>query len=117
MVKGWSREFDEPIDLPRGRQLVTLQDTGNYITKLPKAEHRARMAGRDGSLDARRNPGRADNARADRRAAGVPPQRSARVQSQSQGDPLGKAEAEEGSVKKQEPRPMWDLVERGLEER
>ena len=38
MVKGWSREFDEPIDLPRGRQLVTLQDTGNYITKLPKAE-------------------------------------------------------------------------------
>ena len=35
----WSREFDEPIDLPRGRQLVTLQDAGNYITKLPKAEH------------------------------------------------------------------------------
>jgi hypothetical protein len=39
--KGWSREFDEPIDLPRGRQLVTLQDAGNYITKLPKAEHMA----------------------------------------------------------------------------
>jgi hypothetical protein len=37
----WSREFDEPIDLPRGRQLVTLQDAGNYITKLPKAEHSA----------------------------------------------------------------------------
>ena len=41
MVNGWSREFDEPIDLPRGRQLVTLQDAGNYITKLPKAEHTA----------------------------------------------------------------------------
>ena len=25
----------------RGRQLVTLQDAGNYITKLPKAEHEA----------------------------------------------------------------------------
>jgi hypothetical protein len=25
--------------LPRGRRLVTLQDAGNYITKLPKAEH------------------------------------------------------------------------------
>jgi hypothetical protein len=39
--KGWSREFDDPIDLPRGRQLVTLEDAGNYITKLPKAEHAA----------------------------------------------------------------------------
>jgi hypothetical protein len=37
----WSREFDDPIPLPRGRQLVTLQDAGNYITKLPKAEHSA----------------------------------------------------------------------------
>jgi hypothetical protein len=31
--------FDDPIPLPRGRQLVTLQDAGTYITKLPKAEH------------------------------------------------------------------------------
>jgi hypothetical protein len=36
---GWSREFEEPIPLPKGRQLVTLKDAGNYITKLPKAEH------------------------------------------------------------------------------
>jgi hypothetical protein len=35
--RGWQRKFDEPIPLPRGR-LVTLQDAGNYITKLPKAE-------------------------------------------------------------------------------
>jgi hypothetical protein len=41
MAKGWSREFDEPIDLPRGRKLVTLEDAGNFITKLPKAEHEA----------------------------------------------------------------------------
>jgi hypothetical protein len=39
--RGWKRVFDEPIPLPRGRQLVTLEDTGNYITKLPKAEHEA----------------------------------------------------------------------------
>jgi hypothetical protein len=39
--KGWQRSFDDPIPLPRGRRLVTLQDAGNYITKLPKAEHDA----------------------------------------------------------------------------
>jgi hypothetical protein len=27
--------------LPRGRQLVALQDAGTYITKLPKAQHDA----------------------------------------------------------------------------
>ena len=37
----WSARFDDPIPLPRGRQLVTLQDAGNYITRLPKAEHEA----------------------------------------------------------------------------
>jgi hypothetical protein len=39
--RGWKRPFDEPIPLPRGRELVTLQDAGNYITKLTKAEHDA----------------------------------------------------------------------------
>jgi hypothetical protein len=39
--KGWQRRFDEPIPLPKGRQLVTLEDAGNYITKLPQAEHSA----------------------------------------------------------------------------
>jgi len=37
----WSRRFDDPIPLPRGRQLVTLEDAGTYITRLPKAEHEA----------------------------------------------------------------------------
>jgi hypothetical protein len=37
--KGWAREFEEPIPLPRRRQLVTLKDAGKYVTKLPKAEH------------------------------------------------------------------------------
>ena len=36
---GWKRRFDDPIPLPRGRQLVTLEDAGNYIMRLPKAEH------------------------------------------------------------------------------
>jgi hypothetical protein len=40
--RGWKRLFDDPIPLPRGRQLVTLEDAGNYITKLPMAEHEAR---------------------------------------------------------------------------
>jgi hypothetical protein len=39
--RGWKRSFDEPIALPDGRELVTLKDAGNYITKLPKAEHEA----------------------------------------------------------------------------
>src|ERR1700730_4736891 len=38
---GWSRKFDDPIPLPKGRRLVTLKDAGTYITKLPKAEHMA----------------------------------------------------------------------------
>ena len=40
--RGWSREFEEPIPLPKGRQLITLRDAGDYITKLPEAEHTAR---------------------------------------------------------------------------
>src|SRR5437667_3980231 len=39
--RGWKRSFEDPIPLLRGRQLVTLEDAGNYITKLPKAEHQA----------------------------------------------------------------------------
>ena len=36
--RGWKREFEDPIPLPRGRQLVTLKDAADYIMKLPKAE-------------------------------------------------------------------------------
>jgi hypothetical protein len=41
--KGWQRRFDDPIPLPGGRELVTLEDAGTYITKL--SESRARSAG------------------------------------------------------------------------
>ena len=33
-----SREFDEPIPLPSGLQIVTLLNAGYYITQLPKAD-------------------------------------------------------------------------------
>jgi hypothetical protein len=39
--RGWKRPFDDPIQLQRGRSLITLEDAGNYIMKLPKAEHQA----------------------------------------------------------------------------
>jgi hypothetical protein len=38
MAKGWKQAFDDPIDLPRGRQLVTLKDAADFIMKPPKAE-------------------------------------------------------------------------------
>lgn len=37
----WSRPFDDPIPLPGGHQLATLQDAGRYITELLKAQHDA----------------------------------------------------------------------------
>jgi hypothetical protein len=38
MASGWKRRFDDPIPLPRGRQLVTLKDAAKYIQKLAAAE-------------------------------------------------------------------------------
>ncbi len=35
---GWQRKFEDPIPLPNGRQLVTLKEAADYITKLPKKE-------------------------------------------------------------------------------
>src|SRR5450755_4627992 len=47
--KGWSREFDGPVDLQHGRQLVTLEDAGNYITKASESRaFRSGMASGDG---------------------------------------------------------------------
>jgi hypothetical protein len=34
----WSTPFDDPIDLPDGRKLITLRDAATYITELPKAQ-------------------------------------------------------------------------------
>ena len=38
VLAAWWRAFDDPISLPRGRQLITLKDAANYIQKLPKVE-------------------------------------------------------------------------------
>ena len=35
---GWKRPFANPIPLPGGRQLITLEDAAGDIMKLPKAE-------------------------------------------------------------------------------
>jgi hypothetical protein len=38
---GRSREFTEPIPLPKRKPLVTLRDAALYITRLPEAQHDA----------------------------------------------------------------------------
>jgi hypothetical protein len=38
IVADWARRFDDPIPLPRGRQLVTLKHAAEYIQKLPEPE-------------------------------------------------------------------------------
>jgi hypothetical protein len=77
---GLETSVRDPIPLPRGRQLVTLEDAGNYIMKLPKAEHEAaEWQARDGSLDPGRDVGRPDDVCADRRYEGVEPERRADV--------------------------------------
>ena len=35
----WTRKFDEPMPVPKGRRLVTLRHAGDYIAKLPKAKY------------------------------------------------------------------------------
>jgi hypothetical protein len=38
ILADWTREFDDPIPVSKGRQLVTLRGAADYIMKLPKAE-------------------------------------------------------------------------------
>ena len=37
-LMAWSTPFDDPIDLPDGRKLITLKDAATYITELPEDE-------------------------------------------------------------------------------
>src|SRR3984893_2077054 len=37
----WDQHFFDPIELPKGKSLVTLRDAAQYIIKLPKAERDA----------------------------------------------------------------------------
>ena len=96
MKRGWSRQFDDPIPVPDGRQLLTLKDAASYIMKLPKAEQNLEewqtatgcligtAEGRDFLLHARIGVLRALNRNAERTLTG-------RTEMH-----WGKAEAEEG---------------------
>jgi hypothetical protein len=97
--EGWKRRFDDPIPLPGGRQLVTLEDAGTFITKLPKAEHSApewRVC--DAGTDPGRDQGRPDDAGAHRRHAGATPKRGTGVQFRPERSTLGEAKAGTGSM-------------------
>ena len=37
----WDQKFFDPIELPKGKSLVTLRNAAQYIINLPKAEHDA----------------------------------------------------------------------------
>ena len=37
----WSRAFEDPIELPDGRKMLTVTEAAAYITKVPKAVHKA----------------------------------------------------------------------------
>ncbi len=37
---GWKQRFDDPVSLPAGGMLLTLEDAAGYIQRLPKAEQR-----------------------------------------------------------------------------
>jgi hypothetical protein len=41
---GWQTKFDDPIELPNERKLITLRDAANYIVKLSKAEQQAQQS-------------------------------------------------------------------------
>ena len=98
--RGWKRPFEDPILLPRGRQLITLEDAGNYITKLTKAEHEASewQAAME-ALILVANIGRANDVRPDRRHARLEPRSRSGVQSRAQRAALGPAQASEGPMK------------------
>src|SRR5882757_3422839 len=40
-LMSWSRRFDEPIQPPKGKKLVTLKDAAAYIMKLPKSKQQS----------------------------------------------------------------------------
>ena len=96
---GWSRRFDDPIALPRGRQLVILKDAADYVMKLPKAEQNLEewqtaiaclvgaAEGRDFLMHARIGM-----------LSGDQSVRRTSVRSIAQRHALGTAEAKEGSI-------------------
>jgi hypothetical protein len=90
--RGWIRPFDDPIPLPRGRELVTLEDAAGYIMKRPKAEQNLQgWQTATGCLILVAEKGRPHHAGAYWRDAGAKPSRRARVHSRTERHTLGKA--------------------------
>jgi hypothetical protein len=48
----WSTPFDDWIDLPDGRKLITLRDAATYITELPEAERQECQIAAQSLIDA-----------------------------------------------------------------
>jgi hypothetical protein len=94
--RGSKRLIDNPIDLPRGREFVTLNDAAGYIAKLKKAEQKLEEWQTATEVLMMAAEGRPADACADRHAVGDQPERRARVQSRSQRRALREAEAETG---------------------
>jgi hypothetical protein len=40
-MAGWTTPFDDPIPVPRGRSIETLEQAARYVQKLPTAEQDA----------------------------------------------------------------------------
>jgi hypothetical protein len=97
--RGWKRSFDDPITVPRGRQLITPQDAGAYITKLPKAEHEAPewQAAMEAVILVAESDGPTMFARIGFMRGAKPPRR-ARFQPRSKGPPLGTPQAGARSI-------------------
>src|SRR6267142_6087686 len=70
IMADWTREFDEPIPVPKGRQLVTLRDAGDYVAELPEAEHMT-AEWQAAMFDARRRSQRAHHDGAHRHHEGI----------------------------------------------
>jgi hypothetical protein len=39
-MSNWSKQFDKPINVSNGGQLISLHDAAEYIAALPEREHR-----------------------------------------------------------------------------
>jgi hypothetical protein len=95
---GWKRPFDDPIPLPRGRQLVTLEDAARY-----KSFRRPNSILRSGRR--RSNPcswssnTTARSCGTHQRHESAEPARRSGVQPRSQRHALGKEEIEAGRMK------------------
>jgi hypothetical protein len=95
--RGWKRPLEDPIPLPRGRQLITLKDAADYIPRLPRAEHERPEwpAAIAALMMAAEDRGPLMHARIGVMRA---PSRRAGVRSRPEGHALGTPEADAGSA-------------------